>query len=566
MGLYDGPLFVGPNAFPVDANTTAADIYQIQSGGAALIHQELQMNYRMGFYDGHYWSADGKVYIIGGYRVSLSGWSDGVIWTWDGTTLTPEFIVPGSVVKDNYSFLCIEEFNGALYAAHINVPAGSPLGGVVFRKAAPGAPWLPVHSYAGTSDGPVYLKASGGQLVVVYDSRGIPMPNSFYYSPTGDPGSWIGEPWFNPAPNAEPRFTFYNGSEWVHTFAVSGFPPTFETWFSPALGGPWGGPVIILQGDCGRAYQGTVASDWYVMLANDPSVYKYAGAGNWVPWRTEVFNIRARIAGSPCDGGVHDGDVYTPMFASTNMSYAINLDPSIQFPDPNFFNPAAFISTPVGPPAWDILDIESSDWGTGPFCDEDTANTTVHAGSHLEITADKGSTDPAYYELSFGLTCPDLPDDWDLQLDLELDAIPRLHDDDEARLVISVHETNTSRKTAIQITSQGVAVYGMDEYSDLIPGSNSYVTDGEVTLKLTGLGTDPEQRSYLALESTLRYQRGFPSYLKTGSVDKLRIEAVGTVLKPTSVKVKAIRVRTHLFDPEVDPYSIDAVRPKAVIV
>ena len=179
MGLYDGPLFVGPNNFPIDANTSVAEIYQIQTGGAVKVHTELQMNFRVTFIDAHYWAADGKVYIVGGSRDSLNGWTNGIIWTWDGTTLTPEFIIPGGAVKDSFAFTVIEEFNGALYAAHINTPAGSAAGGFVYRKATSGAPWLPVHSYVGVSDGPMYLKASGGQLVVVYGSRGIPLPNAF---------------------------------------------------------------------------------------------------------------------------------------------------------------------------------------------------------------------------------------------------------------------------------------------------------------------------------------------------------------------------------------------------
>ena len=574
MALWDGPLFIGPNSLPLDANTSAADIYQIQSGGAVQVHSEVQANHRIGFLDGHYWAADGKVYIVGGYQLPLSGWSDGAIWTWDGNTLTLDHVIPGAAPNDNFVVTTIEEFNGALYVGQWNILGGVPTGGFVLRKSAPGAPWTQVQSFIGPGGGPVYLKASGGQLVVVYDSIGAPLPASFYSSPTGDPASWIPEPWFNPAPNAEPRLTFYNGVEWVHCFAVPGFPATFETWFAPALGGPWAGPtVFIFKSDCGRAYKGP-ANNWYVALNNDPTVYVYAGAGAWVPFRVEAFPIGAAIVTAPCDGGAHESSVYIPMYSAGIMSYAIDAAPSIPFPDPVFFNPAAFISTPTTPPVWDVLDIEPADWAGAPLCDQAATGTVTYGATYLSVVGDLGVDTRSRYELYFGGCRPGIPDDWDMQIDMELTSIPRLHSFNEDRILVLVGESNTNRMAGITISQQGIGFLegyqdgGTDTYGRLDTGAAPFIKEGDsVTLKITGLGTDAQDRAYLSLQTPQGiYRAGFELFEPPVAVSTefCAVEAAGKGGDPVEVRVGGWRMRTHSYDP-ADAASIDNTKPQAVI-
>jgi hypothetical protein len=217
---------------------------------------------------------------------------------------------------------------------------------------------------------------------------------------------------------------------------------------------------------------------------------------------------------------------------------------------------------------WDIVDITPSDWGLGPFCDETiSGHVVVHAGSYLEILGDQGLDTPSYYELQFGPTCPDLPDDWDFHLSLQLAALPKLKDDDGTRLTIWVHDSDLNRKTMIGLSQQGLSIYKMDEYSDIVESSNVALTDGStITLKLTGRGSDTNYyRAYLAVEGRFTYRHGFSHYYEVGTVSTLRIEAVGSPEIPSIVRVNSIQGRTHNFASD-DPLSIDNVKPRALIV
>ena len=143
----------------------------------------------------------------------------------------------------------------------------------------------------------------------------------------------------------------------------------------------------------------------------------------------------------------------------------------------------------------------------------------------------------------------------------------KFKDDNGPRITIWVHDIDLNRKTMIGLSKQGVSIYKMDPYSDPAVGSNVTMVDGDVvTVKLTGLGSDPLDRSYLAIDGAIIYKHGFGNFYKTGTNNTLRIEAVGSPDAPSTVKVRAIRVRTHEFSPEDDSLSIDDTKPKAVIV
>lgn len=576
MGLSDGPLIVGYEQIPPAAEKLGK-VYQIQSGVVVDLHSEFLASHQISFIEACYWATDGKVYIVGSDKDLLANYTHGVVWTWDGTSLTQVHVFPATVAKDDYTVTCIAEFGGALYVGAKEYPGATASGGRVWRLTTPGGAWTEVHNFLAPSEGPVFLKELQGQLFVVYSKRttGPPVPASFYYSSTGDLGSWVAGPWVNGGVSTvSPRHIFWDGSQWVYEELASGFPASLNRYTASALGGPWSGPTIWFGVNfLGRPYQGP-GGDWFLVLPSFAGslVTKWnPAASSWDTYRSEAFAFNCSAFSAPSIGGAYGGSVYVPIYSpKTNggghSCFAKDTDPAVLLPDPDWAVPCAFVPTPVGPSAWDVLEIEPSDWGSGPFCDETVSgNVVVTPGSDIEIIGDQGLDTPSYYELQLGPTCPDLPDDWDAQFELEIVSLPRLKDDDGTRITIWVHDVDLGRKTMIGLSKQGVSVYKMDEYSDSLSGSEIALDDGDaVTLKLTGLGSDPLHRSYLAVEGSLVYRRGFENFYKTGATNTIRIEAVGSPEIPASVKVKAIRVRTHAFS-STDPLSINNIRPKAVI-
>lgn len=572
MALSDGPLIVGYKTIPADPNTTPGIICQLQSGGPTIIHEESAANHKIEFIDGHYWSADGKVYLVGSDYDSPPQLGNGRVWTWDGTSLAIDRSFPAAVLQDDFLVSCITEFNGALYIGVHNIVAGTPTGGRVYRQTAPGTGWVEVFNFLfGTIEGPVFLKEVQGQLFVCLDTQNVVGAFSFAYSPTGDPGSWVLGPWVGGGIAYGPRSVFWDGVQWVYTCVdQTGFPLLSVAWFTaPVLGGPWAGPTVIIgTGDTGKIF--TDGADWYTTMNNQPHTFKWdREAGSWSSWRAEPVAVNASPTLRANDGALHDGSVYLPLNLLGDAFYGKDLDPPVALPNTTVFVPNSFISTPTAPPVWDVVDIEPADWGAGPFCDETTSGSvTVHAGSALEIRGNLGLDTPSYYELQFGPTCPDLPDDWDIQVELELTSLPSLKDDDGDRLFIWVHDSDLSRKTRIGLSRQGISIYKMDAYSDLVEGSSIALENGAtVTLKLTGRGSDsPFYRSYLSVQGQgVAYKHGFASYYKTGPTSTLRIEAVGSPSLPSIVKVLSIKGRTHSFALD-DPLSIDCIKPEAVIV
>jgi hypothetical protein len=574
MGLYDGPLLVGYSQDPADPSTQPGEIHQLLSGVPTLVHSEANTNLYLKFLDGYYWSTDGKVYIVGSSYDTLNNYTHGVVWTWDGTSLAVEHTFPAALNKDNFAATCITEFNGALYLGMFNTPAGTPLGGRVFRKTTPAGAWAEVHNYLAASQGPVFLQESQGQLFVAYASVGIAVPSSFYSSPSGDPASWVGEPWIGVGPTPSPRHIFWDGIQWVYGEVDNfGFPPSLYTWTAPALGGPWAGPTIFFGATLiGKPYPG-LAGDWFIVFTGS-NVYKWSPVLQWQIYRTEAFSMQADILSAPSDGGVWAGNVYAPLRSpKTNggghNSYAKDLDAAVFLPDQDWSTPCSFVSTPVGPPTWDIVDIEPADWGAGPFCDETVVgDVVVHVGSHLEIDGSSGLADPSYYELEFGGACPALSADWDMQIEFTAMKLPKLQDFDGTRAVIWLHNTTTGRKVGFYFSEQGIAVLGLDTYATLLEGSQGYVQEGEqVLLKVTGLGSDIDnQRAYISVITAGGiFRRGFMSYNKVGAVDKLHIEATGSPERPSALDVYSIKVKTHSFV-QGDSDSIDSTKPEALIV
>ena len=153
-----------------------------------------------------------------------------------------------------------------------------------------------------------------------------------------------------------------------------------------------------------------------------------------------------------------------------------------------------------------------------------------------------------------------------MHIGLELTKIPALFDDDGARIIVWVQNATQSRKTAVAISKQGISYYGMETYSDLDDQARYYFAEGQtLTLKLTGLDDTDDHHAYLATAGTSIYKKGFQSYYLPGSASKVGIEVVGTALNSPSINVLSIQIRTHDYDPQTDPISINNTKPLAEI-
>jgi len=571
MALSDGPLIVGYKTIPGDMSTTPGVICQLQTGGPAIVHEETTPSHRIGFIDGHYWSADGKVYLVGSEYDSMPQLGNGKIWTWDGTSLVVDHTFPAAVLKDNFFVSCITEFGGSLYVGVHNIVAGSPTGGRVYRQTSPGAGWVEVFSFlAGTIEGPVYLEEVQGQLFVCLDTRNVAGPFSFAYSPTGDPGSWVLGPWIGAA-SYGPRSIFWDGAQWVYTCVLQSGPfGSVNVFVAPALGGPWVGPTAYPgTQETGQTF--TDGTDWYITMNNQASTFKWDGA-NWSTWRAEPGALGASPSSGANDGALYDGSVYLPLLFPGNSYYGKDLDPPVLLPTPAVFIPNSFVPTPTAPPTWDVLDVEPADWSGAPFCDSSVEGTVVYGADSMTVRGDLGLDTPSRYTLLFGGCRPALPADWDMQIELEFVRLPNLHNlKGERVLVIGVGAVG-DRVVGLSISQQGLAyLSGYEEndtntYGGKLPGSGLYVEEGDsVVLKLTGLGSDPQGRSYMSIQTPQGlYRRGFRSFGPPGgpSSDYMLIEAVGKAGDPIEVKVKGWHIRTHAFDP-TDTNSMDNTKPQA---
>jgi hypothetical protein len=567
MALTDGPLIVG-----YDFSSGAGEIWQIQAGGITKIKtlpQAGAIQYR--FYDGVYWPEDDAVYIVGESRQTINGQIiDGKIWRFDGTDLTEDY--PGSAQfgDDNYAITTITLFNNELYAGGKYVDSGSTKGAYVYNKATTSGSWTTAYSLSSTAvEGVRVLREDNGFLLLIPKvPYGNSAPAGYYY--TTDGASWS------------------QGSD-----INSSYDPCIMFWDSVSSKWRWGGH----DGDLGAIQEYTTSTSdlsqnpsWGYdnQFAAEPNAGEI-GKTSTPQWQTLVdfgtavrqwtgskWEDRFSIVGAASVGydsaraAIREylGTWYVAtMEQAASNAYYYKDGTSYTF---GVATTAASAVVPITiPDTWDILQIEPYKWGVvGPFCDETESGTTVYLGSHLEIDGTQGLGVPSYYDLQFGSTCSAVPTDWDMQLDVELTKLPALHDVNGARLVFWAYNPTTERKAAIALSKQGIAVYGLDTYAELVPNSNIFAEGDTVRIKLTVLSSDTDhQRAYLSVVrdgATLRV--GFPSYENAdGATGRIHVEAVGTPETPVQVNLEAVRLRDHAFDPGTDADSIDDTKPVAGI-
>lgn len=578
MGLGDGPLFVGTNLGQGDG-----EIYQLQTGGLVSVHLESPGAPfdSITFSDGVLWSADGNVYLVGNHYDSAFGGWHGKIWKWDGTTLTLDqtFTIPPAFGAD-YGCPTITEYKGALYVARHNNPGGlivSPPGSVVYKKTTPDGAWNLVLDLSTTNaNGAKCLRVDNGYLLCIEEGApGSPFFNKIYYTTVGDLGTWSFD---TPGkPGWDPSYLFWDSVNSVWQYGEYDlFSASTDRYSVPALGGGWVGPANVLEGPtAGEVGDKSASSLWDLIHNNDPTGLEWNGVA-WSPPLWLTLSSAAIIAIDNSRGTIREwgGDFYTLMQRSDFFQteyYKDSVAGAIPFPDP-LFQGSAFIPVTVGPPVWDVIDIQPSDWSSAPFCDQDVEGTVTYGSDYMEIQGDLGFDTPSKYVLLFGGCRPAVPIDWDMQIDIELIKLPKLHNLNEARLLVIGAGESGDRLVGVSLSLQGIAhLSGYEEnetntYGELVPDSDVYLRDGDtITLKLTGLGSDPQGRAYIAIETPLGvYRKGFESFGSPGgpSSDFVLVEAVGKGGDPVIARLKGWRIRDHAFSAD-DSASIENTKPVA---
>lgn len=559
MGLQDGPLIVG---WDFAANT--GDIWQIVDDVTSKVHTETPLGgHAIRFFDGVYWPEDGDVYIVGQDAETINGQKiHGKIWRWDGTTLTVDRTFEALGAGDRYHVTTIVVFGDDLYAGVANMLGGTPTGFKVYRKTATKT-WTPVLASTSTSfEGVRVVREDNSQLLVLPAKKqgSGTNPAGYYYSSDGTDWS-TGDAVDG---DLDPAFLFWDSvnSKWRWCGAGA---LDMDEYTASALDGAWAFQSQIFA-EVGAGEIGSADGVWYTQFAGITESSKWNGAA-WSKW----FDL----TGTPTMG--YNVARATPRFTLGHWytpTAEINAGQGSWYKDTTRYLYGTAWTVGSGlvptelPDTWDTLQIEPYKWGLGPFCDETESGTTVFPGSYLEIDGTQGLSTPSYYDLQFGSTCSAVPTDWDMQIDVELTKLPALHDVNGARLVFWVYNPTTERKAAIALSKQGIAVYGLDTYAELVPNSNIFSEGDTVRIKLTVLSSDTDhQRAYLSLVkdgATLRV--GFASYEKAdGATGRIHIEAVGAPETPVQVNLEAVRLRDHAFDPGTDPDSIDDTKPVAGI-
>lgn len=561
MGLHDGPLIVG-----WDFVAGTGDIWQIVSDVTSKVHTETPIGgHTIKFFDGVYWPEDGLVYIVGQDAQTINGQQiHGKIWTWNGTTLTVDrtFEATGS---SRFHATTIVVFGGDLYVGIANMPDGNAAGFKVFRKTAT-KDWTQVFASTSSSfEGIRVLREDNSQLLALpaKKSGSGANPAGYYYSSDGT--SWNAGDAVDG--DLDPTFLFWDSgnSKW-RWGGDSGPPATIHQYTASTLDGAWVNTNEDLGEEVGAGEIGIGDGVWYTQLAATSASSKWDGS-TWSTWfdLLGVVTIGYNVARATPRYTL--GSWYTPVVDFNAAQGSYYKDTTRYLYGGSWSAGSAVIPTEL-PDTWDIVQIEPRKWGSGPFCDETESGTTVFDGSHLEIDGTQGLSTPSYYDLQFGSTCSAVPTDWDMQIEVELTKLPALHDVNGARLVFWAYNPATERKVAVALSKQGIAVYGLDTYAELIPNSAIFAEGDTVTLKLTVLSSDTDhQRAYLSLiKDGAALRVGFGSYEKAdGATGRIHVEAVGTPETPVQVNLAAVRLRDHDFDPGTDPDSIDDTKPVAGI-